>query len=83
MRNEDKKWDISYCLSNELDSLITLTCTTHPLFDGKEGPYTYEEVLKIGKFIHEYPCPKFNNKLDGWDDFKSKLNEEIYNLFKK
>ncbi len=79
----ETKWEVTYILDSDLNGLNVVYFIPHPLFDRKEGKYSYEEALSVGNFIGEYKVPQFNDKLEGWLEFKTKLNEEIYNLFKK
>ena len=83
MDKQNIKWDFSYVLTDDRSGLNTIQYIPHPLFEGREGRYTSDEVSVVIKFIHNYKVPQFNENLNGWIEFKEKLNQEIYNLFKK
>lgn len=79
----ETKFEVSYVLNSDLCSLTTLSFIPMSSLGEGEGRYTSEERAVVSKFIGDYEIPKFNNDLDGWYEFRVKLNEDIYNLFKK
>jgi len=80
---KELKWEVSYILCDDRCSLNILSFIPFPGFGEKEGRFTSEERAVVSKFIGNYPVPQFNDKFEGWEEFRDKLNEEIYNLFKK
>lgn len=79
----EHKWEVSYILCNDRCSLNTLSYIPFPIFGEKEGRFTSEERAVVSKFIGSYPVPKFNENFDGLDEFRDKLNKEIYNIYGK
>ena len=78
----ENNYCVTYFLSNDSESLITLTYTAIPFLDEK-GRYTLEESKEVVKFIDNYKVPNFNNKSNIWEEFTNKLNKEIFNLYGK
>jgi len=79
----EHKWEVSYILCDDRCSLNTLSYIPLPAFGEGEGRFNSEQRADVVKFIGNYTVPKFNEKFEGWEEFRDKLNEEISNLFKK
>lgn len=79
----ETKYNVGYVLNSDMCSLSTVSLLPVPAFGEGDGRFSLEERDIVVNFIGNYDVPMFNDNFDGWEQFKAKLNEEIYNLFKK
>ncbi|WP_298838893.1 hypothetical protein [uncultured Clostridium sp.] len=79
----ENKWCVRYVLCSDRCSLNTLSLIPFGGFGEGEGKYTSEETSVVVKFIGNYKVPQFDDKFSGWEEFRDKLNKEIYNIYGK
>ena len=78
----ENKWIISYMLRSDLCSLQTMQIVACPEFN-EVGRFNDIEIKEVVNLIYKKQVPQFSERLEGWELFRSELNNEIFELYKK